>query len=130
MNGIGRSLRGVATTTLALMIVVGAASAALADGGRDRVLPAGSVTTARPGFGDHIQPPRPGFGDRIQPVSRPAEQAPAGSAVGANGEAANGQAASDGTSEVWIWLLVGLTVVAAAGAWAATMRRRRPRLAG
>ncbi len=129
MNGIGRSLRAVATMTLALMIVVGAASAALADGGPDRVLPAGSVTTPRPGFGDHIQPPRPGFGDHIQPLA-PAEQTAAGSVVDVNGQAANGQAGSGGTSEVWVWLLVGVTVVAAAGAWAATMRRRRPRLAG
>ncbi|HXJ65358.1 MAG TPA: hypothetical protein VNN79_16505 [Actinomycetota bacterium] len=124
MNGIRQSLRAVATTTLALMIVVGAASAALADGGPDRVPPAGSVITVRPGFGDHIQPPRPGFGDRIQPVP-PAKQAPVRPVVIANGEAATG-----GTSELWIWLLVGVTVVAAAGAWSATMRRRGPRLAG
>jgi hypothetical protein len=123
MNGIGRSLRAVVTTMLALMIAVGAASAALADGGPDRVLPAGSVTTQRPGFGDHIQPPRPGFGDYIQPVTAD-KHPPAASAA-----QPNGHAASDGTSAVWIWLLVVVTVVVAAGAWAATTRRRRPRLA-
>jgi hypothetical protein len=141
---IGRSLRAVAGITLALLVVAGAASAALADGGPDRVLPPGSVTEPRPGFEVSIHsaytggdvgamymeyqngrmntgaPARPGFGDRIQPAH------PAGRAPAAPVAVTDGQTTGSGASVAWIWVLVGVTVIAAAGAWAATTRRRRP----
>ena len=92
-GGVGRSLKGIVTAALSLLIVAGPVTAALADGGPDRVLPKGQpATTERPGFGDLIgyspndpterpgfgdligfsdqpvgSPQRPGFGDRIQP---------------------------------------------------------------
>ena|SRR5438876_1173040 len=92
MSGpVGRSLRGIVTAALSLLIVTGPVTAALADGGPDRVAPKGQqASTERPGFGDQIGAPsdpvylsardkrglaplpaaageRPGFGDRIEP---------------------------------------------------------------
>jgi len=99
---VGRSLRGIVTAALSLLIVTGPVTAALADGGPDRVLPQGqyqaterpgfgdliggpnhpAVVSERPGFGDHVQPARPGFGDLIVPTPVHV-QAPAPVGVGA-----------------------------------------------
>jgi hypothetical protein len=123
MSGsLGRSLRAVATMTVSLLIVVGPAAAAFADGGPDRVLPSGGITAPRPGFGDHILPSRPGFGDQIP--AHDTDAAPAAPAVEMAAQPAGG-----GLSMGLSWLFAGVTIVAAAVAWAATVRRRRYRLA-
>ena len=98
MSGpVGRSLRGIVTAALSLLIVTGPVTAALADGGPDRVAPKGQqASTERPGFGDQIGAPsdpvylsardlkglaplptgavgeRPGFGDQIGATDHPA----------------------------------------------------------
>jgi hypothetical protein len=78
---VGRSLKGIVTAALSLLIVAGPVTAALADGGPDRVLPKGQQsTTGRPGFGDLIGAPsdpvasadRPGFGDLNGATNHPA----------------------------------------------------------
>ncbi len=78
---VGRSLRGIVTAALSLLIVTGPVTAALADGGPDRVLPKGQhQATERPGFGDLIggssdpavSAQRPGFGDLIGAPNHPA----------------------------------------------------------
>jgi hypothetical protein len=86
MSGpVGRSLRGIVTAALSLLIVTGPVTMALADGGPDRVLPNGqNASTQRPGFGDRVGAPsdpatsseRPGFGDQIGATSHPAAVAP------------------------------------------------------
>ena len=121
----GRSLRAVVTMTLSLLIVMSAAPAAMADGGPDRVLPAGGVTTPRPGFGDQILPARPGFGDHIQPAEPGAGVQAAPEAVAET----SGQSAGGGVSVALTWSLAGIALVTAAAAWVATIRRRRLRAA-
>jgi hypothetical protein len=83
---VTRSLKGIVTAALSLLIVAGPVTAALADGGPDRVLPKGQQAPAqRPGFGDLIGAPkgdpagtaqRPGFGDLIGATDHPAATIP------------------------------------------------------
>ncbi len=135
---VGRSLRGIVTAALSLLIVTGPVTAALADGGPDRVLPKGqhqaterpgfgdligapnhpAVVSERPGFGDHVQPARPGFGDLIVPTPVRV-QAPAPVAVGAPAPAAS-------TNWTPLGLLLAAVALATAGATIFRRYRRTP----
>ena len=117
----GRSLRGIVTVTLSLLIVAVPATAALADGGPDRVLPRGQlVSTFEVRCGaEAYRIERPGFGDRIHEGCP--QQAPA---------LTSSTAPQGGDNLAPIaGMVAGLALVTGVVALAATTRIRRLRVA-
>ena len=111
---------------LALGMMVGPATAALADGGPDRVSKVDRPAGERPGFGDHLvpKPARPGYGDRLQPGA-PAQ--PAARVVVAAAEEAQGGLSL--TTIFGVAAVAGLAAAMIALVLKAVRRRQRLRTA-